>query len=344
MNKRIVLGVGVVAVLLILGYLRVRDDDVGTQPLSPSAEILFTSNQDTGGRREEIYVMNGDGGDVTRVTFTEYHHFIVGIDSSGRYLAVTRADRDTKPPQGIGGEDGKSLWVIDLETGDETRLTGERDEAEGDSFSPDGEWLVFWMIPEGEATSDIYKIRKDGSGLTRLTDTPEANEFDPQWSNTGDEIAFISYSADAPRFVLRLMDQSGGDPRTIYDGEDTVSTPYFPPGVFDPSWSPDDQWIVFEKPTRYDGENGGAGVWHIFKIRRDGTGLVDLSEAGGHGEWAEYLPSFSGDGGYIVFTARYGPSDPSDTDIDVFRMDEDGGSLLKLTDNPAYNEAAVWVR
>jgi hypothetical protein len=34
------------------------------------------------------------------------------------------------------------------------------------------------------------------------------------------------------------------------DGEDTVSTPFFPPGAFDPSWSPDDQWIVFEKPTR----------------------------------------------------------------------------------------------
>jgi Tol biopolymer transport system component len=343
-NKKIVLGAGLIAVLLIFGYLLVRDDDTMTRPLSPSAEILFTSNQDTGGRREEIYTMDADGGDVTRVTFTEYHHFIVGIDGSGRYLAVTRADRDTEPPQGIGGEDGKSLWVIDLETGDETRLTGEHDEAEGDSFSPDGEWLVFWMIPEGEATSDIYKIRKNGSGLTRLTDTPDANEFDPQWSNTGDEIAFISYGAGTPRFVLRLMDSDGGEPRTIYDGGDTVSTPYFPPGVFDPSWSPDDQWIVFEKPTGYDGENGNAGVWHIFKIRRDGTGLVDLSEAGGHGEWAEYLPSYSGDGGYIVFTARYGSPDLSETYIDVFRMDKDGGSLLKLTDNPAYNEFAVWVR
>ena len=55
----------------------------------------------------------------------------------------------------IGAEDRKSLWGLDTETGEELMLTGALDNAEGDSFSPNGEWVVFWMIPEGGITSDI---------------------------------------------------------------------------------------------------------------------------------------------------------------------------------------------
>ena len=251
---------------------------------------------------------------------------------------------DTDSPSGLGDEDRKSLWVIDLETGEEKMLTSANGIAEGDSFSPDGEWVVFWMIPEGEVSSDIYKIRRDGGDLTQLTDTPSVNEFDPQWSNGGEEIAYVSYSVNVPRFVINLMDPDGGNSRTIYDGMDTVSTPYFPPGAFDPSWSPDDEWIVFEKPVEYSGENGDAGIWHIFKIQPDGTGLVDLSAAGGLDNWAEYLPSFSNDGENIIFTARYGSSDPSKTDVDVYIMNEDGGELRQLTDTPAINDGATWIR
>ena len=80
------------------------------------------------------------------------------------------------------------------------------------------------------------------------------------------------------------------------------------------------------------------------KIRNDGTGLVYLSEAGGHDTWAEYLPSFSADGEHIIFTARFGASDPANVDIDIFTMDKDGSSLQQLTDNSAYNEDAVWIR
>ena len=107
------------------------------------------------------------------------------------------------------------------------------------------------------------KIKRDGSGFTQLTDTPDVNEFDSQWSKSGDKITYNSYSLAAPRFVLNTMNPDGSGSQTIYDGIDTVSTPYFPPGAFDPSWSPDNEWIVFEKPVHYDGENGDAGVWHI---------------------------------------------------------------------------------
>src|SRR3989344_6340002 len=55
--------------------------------LSLNADILFVSSKDTGSRRTEIYSMNKrSGGDVSRITFSEKHHFIMAIDKTKRYI------------------------------------------------------------------------------------------------------------------------------------------------------------------------------------------------------------------------------------------------------------------
>jgi Tol biopolymer transport system component len=313
------------------------------QPLPPAAEILFLSNRDTNNRTKEVYTMDADGKNVTRITYTDEHHFLVGIDNTKTYLVVTRADTDTENPKGLGDEDQKSLWVINVKTGEEIRLTDTGNMAEGDSFSPDGQWVVFWMVVKGEKTSDLYKIRRDGSDLVQLTDTPGTHEFDPAWSNDGKKIAFNYYDTETNRFVLKIMDADGKNVKTVYDGGAGVATDYFPPGNYDPSWSPDDQWIVFERAVSYNGENGKAGVWHIFKVKSDGSEVVDLSEMGDHGGNCEYLPSYSPDGFFIVFSSRYGSKDPATVRINVFIMDLHGGSLKQLTDSPYLDEGAVWM-
>ncbi len=305
--------------------------------LPPSAEILFVSNRGVERDKREIYSMDAEGGYVTRITFTNQQHFIFGIDNSRKYLVVTRVDK-------VENKVEKSLWILDLETGEEKRLTKPGNNAEGDSFSPSGEWVVFQMKLSKSRQSDIYKIRRDGTRLTRLTYTEEMYESDPAWSNDGKHILFISLNISKPHFVLEVMDTNGSNVRTIYDGEDNVSTPCFPPGVYDPSWSPDDQWIIFEKPVHYNRENGGAGVWHIFKIRSDGTNLIDLSESGGHVDWAEYTPSFSNNGEFVVFSARYSLFNSSKANIDIFEMDRQGKLLKKLTNDKFYNEFPIWVK
>jgi len=243
----------------------------------------------------EIYSMDARGGNVIRITATDEQHYVFGIDSSRRYIVAAR-----------GTEDRKRLWLLDLQTEEETPLTGEEDNAEGRSFSPDGEWIVFWMVPAGSTYSDIYKIRRDGTGLTNLTNTPEAHEFDPAWSNGGDRIAFTYNNGQPNRFVLKVMDTDGTNVSTIYDPAGAVDTPLFPAGVYDPSWSPDDGWILVEKPVEFSGsgENGGAGVWHIIKVPVDGTETEDLTQAGELADYALYMPSFSNDGQWIVFSAR----------------------------------------
>lgn len=318
--------------------------------LPETAEILFLSNQDTKNEerpyRKEIYSMDGNGENVTRITFTEDHHAIMAMDKTRRYILSTRFDRDTKNPKGIGDEDIKNIWLLDLETKEERRLAPSENISEGDSFSPDGQWIVFFIAEDEKSQADIYKIKIDGSSLTNLTNTPYETEGDPAWSNKGDKIAYVGYIPKEKRFALKIMDSDGSNRRILYDNtnEKAKGNFIFPPGAYDPSWSPDDKWIVFESFMEHNNENGQAGILHIFKIRPDGTGLVDLSKAGGHIDRAEYLPSFSPDGESIIFTARYGPEDLSQLKINIFTMDKNGRNLKDLTNNNNFKEFAVWIQ
>jgi Tol biopolymer transport system component len=299
-----------------------------------NAEFLFLSNRDTGDERMEIYARDAQG-NITRITNTGEPHFLYGIDNSRRYIVATR-----------GSDNLKRLWLLDLQTGKETPLTGEKDNAEGRSFSPDGEWIVFWMVQEGEKYSDIYKIRRDGSGLVDLTGTPLASELDPCWSNDGDSIAFNYNDGQPNRFILKIMDADGTGARTVYDPADAAKTTIFPPGVYDPSWSLGSDRILVEKPVKFSGsgENGGAGVWHIIQVSVDGNTIRDLTGTGELAGYALYLPSFSGDGKRIIMSARYDSENSSDISLDIIKMDADGSNAQKVTESPYWEQFPVWLK
>lgn len=313
--------------------------------LPKTAAILFVSNRDTGSRRAEIYSVDSDGKNITRLTFTEEHHSLVAMDRSRRYIVASRAVEDTTPPAGLSDEDRKSLWLLDLKNKEEIRLTDPQKYAESRSFSPDGEWIVFLMKGNDKGQVDIYKIRRDGSGLTNLTNTPFASEGDPAWSHDGKTIAFTYLDANSKRFLLKKMDVNGGNVETIYDGGPGASSRVYPAGNYDPSWSPDDQWLVFERAVKSGKENWGSGFWHIFLVRRDGSKIKDLSLSGGHTDNAEYLPSFSPDGKYIVFGSLFEAKDPRKSHNDIFIMDSNGGSMRRLTKDTggSQNMFPIWI-
>ncbi|MFH0899548.1 MAG: hypothetical protein V2A73_02840 [Pseudomonadota bacterium] len=311
--------------------------------LPSDATVLFVSDRDAPSddpRRAEIYALSPDTGTITRLTNTSYSHFIFALDSSHRFIVASRSTADTTAPTGIGDEDRRSVWIIDLVNETETRLTDVANHAESRSFSPDSEWVVMCMKVAGEDQTDVYKIRRDGSSQTRLTDTLTAIECDPAWSHDGALIAYtyLDGLATDPRYVLRTMDSNGGNQTTVYDGGPGVSTS-FPPGNFDPAWSRDDEWLVFERAAQYTSsspENFGSGVWHILKAKSDGTTAtaIDLSATGGHADRAEYLPSFSPDGTRVIYGSIYQATPLQDSHADVFVMDQNGGSVERLLTAP----------
>ena len=321
--------------------------DIGSVP--DDAEFLFLTNRDsarrlTGRYRKEIYAAARSWARPVRITRSKAHHYLVGADSSRRYIVTSCADRDTSRPRGLGDEDLRNVWVIDLERRTCRRVTPRANLAEGDSFSPDGEWIVFFMVPKGEHLGDIYKVRRDGARLTNLTNTPGISEADPVWSHDGSCIAYLALRTQPLRFVLRAMGADGGSQRDIHDpGGGSVATESFPAGCYDPSWSPDDERIVFSQPVAGGGHNGRAGIWHVCTTRSDGTGFRDLSKAGGHTTWAEYIPRFAAAGDLVLFSARYGPTDPAKVKVDVFTMALDGAIRRNLTSSRWVDDGAFWL-
>jgi len=346
MNKKILIAL-ISLLILISGCVEpFPEEQAELTPIPENAEILFVSNRDSGTGRTEIYSMEADGGNVTRITFSNRHHFIFGIDKSKRYIVASVAEQDTDLPFGLGDEDRRSVWLYDLETGEQKRLSNPADHAEGRTFSPDGQWIVFCMklSSQGEDQMDLYKIKRDGSSLTRLTNTLTAIECDNAWSNDGSKIVYTYLDGlmENPRYVLNAMDTEGGNIKLVYDGFATVSTPAFPPGNYDPAWSPGDEWIVFERAIKSGGENWGSGIWHIFKVREDGSQITDLSELGGHADRAEYLPSYSPDGKYVVYGSLYNAGNQSHNDI--FKMDSETGKATRITDSPANDMFPRWIQ
>ena len=118
------------------------------------------------------------------------------------------------------------------------------------SFSPDGEWIVFEVdtdASDDQQQGGVWKIRADGTVLTRLTDGPGGGTDDrqPNWSPSGDRILFQRRIPGGDDWNLYTMSPDGTDfrPVTTNPSSDT-----------DASWSPDGRWIV------YSSDYGGLPV------------------------------------------------------------------------------------
>jgi TolB protein len=103
--------------------------------------------------------------------------------------------------------------------------------------SPDGSKVA--MILSKDGWTDLYVCDADGSGLKRLTKSPQ-DESSPCWSPDGQWICYAS--KDRERRALSKISVSGGQPQRI----STAGVP----SPTEPDWSPDGKWIAFTAQFR----------------------------------------------------------------------------------------------
>lgn len=84
---------------------------------------------------------------------------------------------------------------------------------------------------------DIYIV--DANGLVNLTETPEVDEYSPQWSPDGTKIAFIS-SQDGSRDIYMMNADGSG----IVNLTNTPDRDEDIPSLYS-CWSPDDTKICY---------------------------------------------------------------------------------------------------
>lgn len=102
------------------------------------------------------------------------------------------------------------LYLLNLSSGEVTRLTDSLEYEGAPSLSPDGLWMAYEAYSGDQSGGlDIY-IRQVSGGDTpiRLTDSPGA-DYSPVWSPLGRQIAFVSDRSGASQVWLADLDKAG---------------------------------------------------------------------------------------------------------------------------------------
>lgn len=101
-----------------------------------------------------------------------------------------------------------------------------------------------------------------------------------------------------------------------------------------PAWSPDGSQIVFQR-----NEPPVPGMWEIYVVNSDGTGLRNLTNTPGS---SEQHPAWSPDGKRIVFS-RLDPTPSPEQDLyDLHILDIASGDVVQLTSGPRSEIDAEW--
>lgn len=147
---------------------------------SPDGQkIAFVLNRD--GNRE-IYVMDADGANQTRLTDTDHttHNIEPAWSPDGRKIAF------------VSGPDGYwQIYVMNADGSDRTRLTQTGTLNNNPSWSPDGQKIVF--VSDRDGNQELYVMDADGANQTRLT-------YEMGWYSVGP--AWSPFLTDTPTSVL----------------------------------------------------------------------------------------------------------------------------------------------
>ena len=175
-----------------------------------------------------------------------------------------------------------SLYLRNLLTGAEERLTSGSGIAMAGSWSPDGRYLALSHTIDGN--SEIFLYDTQSKKMKRLTDD-WGIDVSPSFAPDGKRITFVSDRSGSPQ--LYVTDIQGSAPvRLTYEGRYNTA----------PAWSPRSDAIVF-----VGNADGGFGV---YTIRADGSGQQRISHEGGNPDGAIWAPN----GRFVMYTSTQGGS------------------------------------
>jgi len=268
----------------------------GTMAWTPdSTEIVFIRSLQAAsanlGGETAMYRVGIDGSAPRRIASVGANPWFLDVAQQGDRLAFTRLRRDV------------NLYVVEL--GDDAHLTGEEHALapsslleDSPSLSRDGGVAAFTSNRDGSL--QIYAVRRDGTGLIRLTQFDvDAVPGAPRPSPDGAQVAFRAVSPTTGQSEVFVVPAMGGEARAVTSS-----------GGTSPSWSADGRWIYYSWQ--------GA----IMRVPVEGGDPVQVTDRPGT------RPVESHDGRWLYFGCDHGSS------RGVCRMPATGGDVTQLLDQP----------
>ncbi len=243
-----------------------------------SAQVVFHHNK-------QIYVMNADGSVRTQITFDtrrSYQHVAVSPDR--RYVVANYDATDGLPHP-------SKLVVYDLAQGRELSPVERFQMAGNGGVDMDPQGRIYFAGVEklpyplpmtgtesaaNAGANDVWRVRVDGTGLERLTNTPDKGEADVSVHPSG--MAFTYNAHDLTTLLLELWVAPNGVPQRVFVALDAIR------GAFDPELSPDATEVVFSMRNpdfvNFPDDPNANTAHDIYRIKTDGTGLTRVTEPG----------------------------------------------------------------
>ncbi len=225
------------------------------------SKIAFASDRSD---NYDIYVMNTDGGGLTRLTTGAGNNVSPSWSPDGTRIAF------------VSGRDGNpEIYAMNADGGNQTRLTNSSFDDVSPAFSPDGTKIAFVSNRSGH--DQIFVMNADGSNQTNISNSP-TDDFGPAWRPDGAKLAFSSVR-DGNAEIYSMDANGNNQTRLTTNVDDDVN----------PTWSLGK--ITFDS-FRDNNEQ-------IYVMNENGTQQVRLTNNNAF----DSDPARSADGAQIVFAS-----------------------------------------
>lgn len=316
----VLIGCGLLTVILLIGaviVLQTRSEENAVRAATETAASVATDELPTPAQSSAVQAINtlvitpSPLPILPEVITPTAQVGVREIDTtlSGQivYSAERASNGEANPPDERGDY---NLYLLDLATRAESRLSGTAYAEVYPSVSPDGTEIAF--VAERGAQYDLWVMSVSTRAVRRLTFTLAA-ERAPTWSRDGGEIIFSSDTNGTGSYDLYSIAREGGEAELFYDAP-------FGQRASDAMYTRDGRYLLFTL-----GEAGDARTWEIMRLD-PGTGdVIALTD----NDYKDWQPIPSPDGAVLYLTESIGGETLSGySGIVSMAIDGSGGRLL----------------